>query len=61
MDSILMLFMRFLRDENRKPGVLSEHEMKEVVSEFLAKRGITVTTMKTQDLATETLIRKIEP
>ena len=56
-----MLFMRFLRDENRKPGVLSEHERKEVVSEFLAKRGITVTTMKTQDLATETLIRKIEP
>lgn len=33
-EPLLMRFMRYLRDNNRKPGVLSEHELRDIIVEF---------------------------
>jgi hypothetical protein len=33
-------FMRHLRDHNRKPGVLAEHEMLEVIRDYLTNASL---------------------
>jgi hypothetical protein len=33
-DILLLRFFKFLRQENRKPGVLADHEMLEIIKEF---------------------------
>src|SRR5580692_1249181 len=33
-EPLLLRFMKFLRDNNRKPGVLSEDELRRVIADF---------------------------
>ena len=37
-EPLLMRFFKFLRDENRKPGVLAPHEMAAIIDQFRAKK-----------------------
>jgi hypothetical protein len=37
-EPLLLRFMKFLRDGNRKPGVMGEHEMESVIKTFRETR-----------------------
>ena len=60
-DNILMRFAKYLRDENRKPGVLSENELKELIEDFLTREKSVISTFATkvdnQKLLTDHTIR----